>query len=133
MHRQTASQLDTAEERQLLQQVGLQMEASAAAMQAHAAAERTSACRKAGSSSSTAMQDTDTDGSSRSSSCGGSPTGSVAEPDTGCKFSKAAAHIHAHCHTAAPVDDVMWLFRHVLSMPPVEGLETLSMAELIAG
>jgi hypothetical protein len=27
----------------------------------------------------------------------------------------------------------MWLFRHVLWMPPVEGLEAWSLAELIAG
>jgi hypothetical protein len=57
----------------------------------------------------------------------------MTEIDTGSNYGKTAAHTQPHRHTVAPVDDVMWLFRHVLSMPPVEGLEAWSMAELIAG
>jgi hypothetical protein len=49
---------------------------------------------------------------------------------SGSDSDDAGAHSQ---QTAAPAGDVTWLFRRVLAMPPVQGLEALSLAELARG
>uniref|UniRef100_A0A383WH96 Uncharacterized protein n=1 Tax=Tetradesmus obliquus TaxID=3088 RepID=A0A383WH96_TETOB len=116
---QTGSQADTAEEQLLLQQVGLHMEARTAAMQAEAAARRSGTDD---TSSRTATDAPDRAGSSNSLSSSGDAAGSGSGSDVDAERDGP--------QTAAPAGDVTWLFRRVLAMPPVQGLEALSLADL---
>lgn len=119
---QTGSQADTAEEQLLLQQVGLHMEARTAAMQAEAAARRSGTDD---TSSRTATDAPDRAGSSNSLSSSGDAAGSGSGSDVDAERDGP--------QTAAPAGDVTWLFRRVLAMPPVQGLEALSLADLTKG
>jgi hypothetical protein len=79
----------------------------------------TEAPNKAGSSNSASSSGSgEAAGSGSSSSSGGSGSDDAEE---------------GRQQTAAPAGDVTWLFRRVLAMPPVQGLEALSLANLTKG
>lgn len=69
------------------------------------------------------------DGAKSSNTSSQTSSGAVIS-SSGSDNDDAGAHSQ---QTAAPAGDVTWLFRRVLAMPPVQGLEALSLAELARG